>query len=65
MNFSTSGSRFIGDFAHVVLINVLDKPAFGTATVPDIAFCFFQLMFAATSTTGIQILISIFIFLCH
>jgi len=53
-----SGSRFIGDLAHGVLINVLDKPALGgTTTIPDLAFCIFQLMFAATSTTGILILI--------
>jgi Amt family ammonium transporter len=52
LSFSTSGSRFIGDFAHAATINVLDGPALGTATVPDIAFCFFQLMFAATSTTS-------------
>jgi len=50
-----TGSRFIGDLAHIATINVLDGPALGTATIPDIAFCIFQLMFAATSTTGILI----------
>lgn len=47
-----TGSRFIGNLAHVAMINVLDGPVFGTGTIPDIAFCFFQLMFAATATTS-------------
>lgn len=48
-----SGSRFIGDLGHAVMINVLDQPALGTAVIPEIAFCIFQLMFAATATTSI------------
>jgi ammonia channel protein AmtB len=52
LSFSISGSRFIGDLAHVVSIDVLDGPALGTLPVPEIGFCFFQLMFAATSTTS-------------
>jgi ammonia channel protein AmtB len=59
-----TGSRFIGDFAHIVSINVLDEPAFGTATIPVIAFYFFQLMFAATSTTSIfNLKINIYLYL--
>jgi ammonia channel protein AmtB len=54
-----SGSRFIGDLAHIASINVLDGPALGTATITDITFCFFELMFAATSTTSILILIQL------
>ncbi len=45
----------MGDFAHIATIDVLDGPALGTGTIPDIAFCFFQLMFAATATTSILI----------
>ncbi len=52
-----TGSRFIGDLAHIATINVLDGPALGTVTILDIAFCIFQLMFAATSTTSILILL--------
>ncbi|CAF1234073.1 unnamed protein product [Adineta steineri] len=51
LTFSMSGSRFIGDLAHIASINVLDGPALGSLTIPDIVFCIFQLMFAATSTT--------------
>lgn len=47
-----SGSRFIGDLAHVATTNVLDGPALGTLTISDIAFYFFELMFAATATTS-------------
>ncbi|UJR37072.1 hypothetical protein I4U23_029776 [Adineta vaga] len=51
LTFSMSGSRFIGNFAHVASINVLDGPALGSLAIPDIAFCIFELMFAATATT--------------
>jgi Amt family ammonium transporter len=57
LTFSLTGSRFIGDLAHVATINVLNGPALGTATIPDIVFCIFQLMFAATSTTGILVFV--------
>lgn len=50
-----SGSKFIGDLAHIATVNVLDGPALGTGVIPDIIFCFFQLMFAATATTSMQI----------
>ncbi|CAF3433541.1 unnamed protein product, partial [Rotaria socialis] len=46
-----SGSSFIGNFAHIFIINVLDGPALGTARVPDIVFYIFQLMFPITAIT--------------
>ncbi|CAF0850645.1 unnamed protein product [Adineta ricciae] len=51
LTFSVSGSRFVGNFANVAMINVLDGPALGSLDVPDIVFCVFELMFAATATT--------------
>ena len=52
LTFSMSGSRFIGNFAHIASVNVFDGPALGTGVVPDIAFYLFELMFAATATTS-------------
>ncbi|CAF2910067.1 unnamed protein product [Rotaria sp. Silwood2] len=51
LSFSLSGSRFIGNFAHIVTMNVLNEPTFGPAKIPHIAFYIFQLMFAITATT--------------
>ncbi|CAF5016922.1 unnamed protein product, partial [Rotaria sp. Silwood1] len=41
----------IGDLAHIAMKNILNEAAIGTTTIPAIAFCLFQLMFAATATT--------------
>jgi ammonium transporter, Amt family len=52
LSFSVTGSRFIGNFAHIASINVLDGPALGTGVIPDIAFYIFELMFCATAAAG-------------
>ncbi|CAF0825311.1 unnamed protein product [Rotaria sordida] len=49
LSFSQSGSRFIGNFAHIISINVLNESTFGTANIPHIVFYIFQLMFAITA----------------
>ena len=54
-----SGSKFIGDLAHIASINVLDGPAFGTGVIPDIVLCFFELMFAATAATSTRSFLAI------
>ncbi|CAF3431141.1 unnamed protein product [Rotaria sp. Silwood1] len=51
LSFSLTGSRFIGNFAHIVSMNILNESTFGAAHIPHIAFYIFQLMFAITSAT--------------
>lgn len=45
--FSDTASPFIGDLKYFGLRNVLDQPSVGSARVPALVFCVFQLMFAA------------------
>ncbi|KAG8216639.1 ammonium transporter AmtB-like domain-containing protein [Butyriboletus roseoflavus] len=45
--FSESAGKFIGNLDHFALMNVIDQPSLGNPRVPAIAFCVFQLMFAA------------------
>jgi len=45
--FSETGSRYIGDLQYFGLKGVLEKPSIGSTRIPSIAFCVFQLMFAA------------------
>lgn len=45
--FSDTASPFIGDLKYFGLRNVLDQPSVGSAKVPALVFCVFQLMFAA------------------
>ncbi|PNS18309.1 Ammonium transporter 1 [Sphaceloma murrayae] len=45
--FSRSASPFIGDLAHFGMKNVRAAPSVGSALLPDIVFCFYQLMFCA------------------
>lgn len=45
--FSDSASPYIGNLKYFALRNVLDQPSIGSARVPAIVFCVFQLMFAA------------------
>ncbi|CAF4790472.1 unnamed protein product [Rotaria sp. Silwood1] len=54
LSFSLTGSRFIGNFAHIVSMNILNESTFGAAHIPHIAFYIFQLMFAITSATSIS-----------
>ncbi|KAG1840186.1 ammonium transporter AmtB-like domain-containing protein [Suillus subalutaceus] len=45
--FSETASPYIGNLKYFALQNVLDQPSIGSARVPAIVFCVFQLMFAA------------------
>lgn len=45
--FSDTASPYIGNLKYFALRNVLDQPSIGSARVPAIVFCVFQLMFAA------------------
>lgn len=45
--FSKSDSHFIGNFDHAFMINVFDAPSFVNPKIPELAFCFYQGMFAA------------------
>ncbi|KAK0206714.1 ammonium transporter [Desarmillaria ectypa] len=46
LTFSETGSRFIGDLKYFGLKGVLEKPSIGSAKIPSIVFCVYQLMFA-------------------
>jgi len=45
--FSETGSRYIGNLKYFGLKGVLDQPSIGSARIPSIVFCVYQLMFAA------------------
>ncbi|KAH9939174.1 ammonium transporter [Amylocystis lapponica] len=45
--FSDGADRYIGDLRYFALKGVLEKPSIGSTRIPSIAFCVFQLMFAA------------------
>ncbi|KAI0766312.1 ammonium transporter [Irpex lacteus] len=45
--FSETGSAYIGNLKYFGLKGVLEKPSIGSTRIPSIAFCVFQLMFAA------------------
>ncbi|KAJ6576086.1 ammonium transporter [Mycena vulgaris] len=45
--FSETGSAYIGDLKYFALRGVLEKPSIGSARIPSIVFCIYQLMFAA------------------
>ncbi|KAJ7116647.1 ammonium transporter [Mycena epipterygia] len=47
LTFSDTGTMFIGDLKYFALRGVLDKPSIGSARIPSIVFCVYQLMFAA------------------
>ncbi|KAK2464726.1 hypothetical protein APHAL10511_003302 [Amanita phalloides] len=47
LTFSETASAFIGDLRHFALKGVLAQPSVGSARIPAIAFCIYQLMFAA------------------
>jgi Amt family ammonium transporter len=48
--FSRHGGPFIGDLSNFGLMNVLAAPSWGSAVLPDIVFCFYELMFCACAT---------------
>jgi Amt family ammonium transporter len=45
--FSHTGSAFLGDLSNFGLKDVVGQPSVGSAKLPDILFCLYQLMFAA------------------
>ncbi|KAJ7590799.1 ammonium transporter [Mycena floridula] len=45
--FSDTGGPFIGDLRYFGLKGVLGQPSMGSARIPSIVFCVYQLMFAA------------------
>ncbi|KAI0088754.1 ammonium transporter [Irpex rosettiformis] len=45
--FSETGSAYIGNLKYFGLKGVLEQPSIGSTRIPAIAFCVFQLMFAA------------------
>lgn len=45
--FSRTGSVFIGDFSEFGMQNVVAAPSWGSALIPEIVFCFYELMFCA------------------
>ncbi|KAH7100213.1 ammonium transporter [Auriculariales sp. MPI-PUGE-AT-0066] len=47
LTFSDTANPFIGDLRHFGMIGVLDQPSIGSARIPSIVFCIYQLMFAA------------------
>ena len=48
--FSRTGGPFIGDLNAFGLKNVLAAPSWGSVVIPDIVFCFYELMFCACAT---------------
>jgi Amt family ammonium transporter len=43
----SNGSFFVGNFDHAFLIGVFDEPNQINPGIPDLAFCIYQMMFAA------------------
>jgi Amt family ammonium transporter len=50
--FSRTGGPFIGDLSNFGLRNVLAAPSFGSAVIPDIVFCFYELQFAGKNLSS-------------
>lgn len=49
--YSRTANAFIGDLSNFVMKNVGAAPSVGSPFIPDIVFCFYQLLFAACATT--------------
>lgn len=47
LTFSDTANSFIGDLRHFGMMGVLDSPSVGSARIPSVVFCTYQLMFAA------------------
>lgn len=48
--YSRTGGPFIGDLSNFGLKNVMAAPAGGSAVIPEIVFCLYQLLFVSTSS---------------
>jgi len=47
LGFSRTGSSFIGDFSNFALWDITAAPSSGSAVIPDIVLCFYELVFCA------------------
>lgn len=47
--YSHSASPFIGDIANFGLKNVMSAPSPGSALLPEIVFCLYQMLFCAVT----------------
>ena len=47
LGFSRSGGPFIGDLTGFGMMNVMAAPSSGSAVIPDIVLCLYELVFAA------------------
>lgn len=52
--YSRSASPFIGDLENFGLRNVMAAPSPGSAVLPEIVFCFYQLLFCACTVSNGQ-----------
>jgi Amt family ammonium transporter len=50
LTFSRTGGPFIGDLSAFGLKNILAAPSYGSAVLPDIVFCYYELMFCVCAT---------------
>ena len=51
LSFSRTGrSGFIGDFSNFLLWDVMAAPSVGSAVLPEVVFCFYELFFCACAT---------------
>lgn len=47
LTFTESGGPFIGNLDHFALKQVFGQPSVGSARIPAVVYCVYQLMFAA------------------
>lgn len=47
MAYSRSAGPFIGDLENFGLRNVVAAPSVGSAVIPDIVFCLYQMLFVS------------------
>jgi Amt family ammonium transporter len=50
LTFSRTGGPFIGDLSAFGLKNILAAPSYGSDVLPDIIFCYYELMFCVCAT---------------
>jgi Amt family ammonium transporter len=50
LTFSRTGGPFIGDLSNFGMRNIMAGPSFGSAVLPDIVFCYYELMFCVCAT---------------
>lgn len=45
--YSRTAGPFIGDFGNFVMKDVVGAPSVGSAVIPDIVFCLYQMLFVS------------------